>query len=307
MIKIFRRLSESGKIEVLKTPLPNTWIDVESPNEREINFLEKKLKIPRDYVLDCLDEDEIPRISSENGITVIILRVPIEKEENIFTIPLGIILTKNRIVTIHSHSIDFLKYFFDGEIKFSTSKRIRLIFQILMVLIHKFTKLLRGIEKEIRKKEKEFLKTAKNEDILLLMRIKENVLDLQNAIYENNKVLEAMLTGHHIKLYKGDVKIINDILIDNKQCITMASFLIKNVNNALQIFEWVISNNLNMLMKKLTSLAVILSMPLIISGIYGMNIRLPLQYSEDAFIILMVLSLILSIITAIYFKKKDWI
>lgn len=307
MIRIIRRLNEDGKIETLKKPLPNCWIDVENPNEKEISFIEKKLKVPRDYIVDCLDEDEIPRISSENGIVVIILRIPVESEKDIFTIPLGIILTRNSIITIHSHRVEFLSQFFRGEIKFSTSKRIRLIFQILMVLIHKFTRLLRSLEKEIRKIEKEFLKSAKNEDILLLMRIKENVLDLQNAIYENNKVLEAILTGHHIKLYKGDIKIINDILIDNKQCITMSSFLIKNVNNALQTFEWIISNNLNMLMKKLTSLAVILSMPLIVSGIYGMNIRLPLQYSENAFIILIVISLILSLIVAIYFKSKDWI
>lgn len=307
MIRIIRRLGENEKLKFLKTPLPNSWIDVENPSEKEISFMEKKLKIPRDYILDCLDEDEIPRISSESGKVVIILRIPIVHENNIFTIPLGIILTKNYIITIHSRSIDFLKEFFNSGVKFSTSKRIRLVFQILMVLIHTFTKLLRKLEREIRETEKKFLKSAKNEDILLLMRMKENVLDLQNAIYENNKVLEAMLSGHHIKLYKGDVKIINDILIDNKQCITMASFLIKNVNNALQIFEWIISNNLNMLMKKLTSLAVILSMPLIVSGIYGMNINLPLQQNENAFVILMIISLIMSLIVAIYFKSKDWI
>ncbi len=307
MIKIVKRVKEDGKIDTLKKPLPNTWIDVQSPNEREIDFLERKLKIPREIVLDCLDEDEIPRITSEDGVTTIILRVPVEREEKLFTIPIGIVLTRKRFVTIHSYPIDFFEDFFSGRVKFSTLKRVRLIFQILKVLIHTYTRLLRNIEKRIRKIEKQFLKTAKNEDILLLVEIKETVLDLQNAIYENNKVLEAMLTGHYIKLYKGDVKIINDILIDNKQCITMSSFLIKNVNNALQTFEWIISNNLNTLMKKLTSLAVILSMPLIISGIYGMNISLPMQQSENAFPLLITISILLSLLVAIFFKKKDWL
>lgn len=307
MIRIIRRLNENGKIETLKKLLPNSWVDIENPNEREISFIEKRFGIPRDHIIDSLDENEIPRISSENGEVLIILRVPIETEEKIFTLPLGIILLKSYIITIHSHPIDFLDQFFKGEIKFSTQKRIRLVFQIIMVLIHKITKLLRKIEKDVRDKEKEFLKSAKNEDILLLMRIKENVLDLQNAIYENNKVLEAMISGHHIKLYKGDIKIINDIIIDNKQCMAMSSFLIKNVNNALQMFEWVISNNLNILMKKLTSLAVIFSMPLLISGIYGMNIKLPIQHNENAFIILMLISFLLSLLVTIYFRKKDWL
>jgi magnesium transporter len=139
------------------------------------------------------------------------------------------------------------------------------------------------------------------------MEMKENVMDLQNAIYENNKVLEALLTGHYIKLYKGDEKIIQDIIIDNKQCITMSNFLIKTVNNTLQIFEWVISNNLNTLMKKLTSLAVILSMPLIVTSIYGMNIPLPLQKSSYALPVIMLFSLFLAVVVAFYFRHKDWI
>ncbi len=306
MMRIVKRIREDGRIEILKKPLPHTWIDVQSPNEKEISFLERKLKIPREIVLDCLDEDEIPRIESEGGVTTIILRVPVEKE-TICTIPLGIILTREAIVTVHSRKIGFFNDFFSGKIKFSTAKRVRLVFQILRVLIHNYTKLLRNIEREVRETEKRFLHSAKNEDILLLMGLKETILDLQNAIYENNKVLEAMLTGHYIKLYKEDVKIITDIIIDNKQCITMSSFLIKNVNNALQTFEWIISNNLNVIMKKLTSLAVILSVPVIITGIYGMNIALPLQHDQNAFVLLGMLMLLLSLSVTIFFRMKDWI
>ncbi len=306
MLKIIRRMKEEGKPEILKKPGKNCWVDVENPSEREISLMERKLKIPKDIVLDCLDEDEIPRIESEGGATTIILRVPIENQ-SLRTIPLGIILTREMMVTIHSSEIEFLSDFFTGRVKFSTAKRVRLVFQILRVLIHTYTKLLRSIERKIRESEKRFLHSAKNEDILFLMELKENVLDLQNAIHENNKVLEAVLTGHYIKLYRDDVKIITDIIIDSKQCVTMSSFLIKNINNALQTFEWIISNNLNMIMKKLTSLAVILSVPVIITGIYGMNIALPFQHSSDAFLILMILALILSLSVAAFFKKKEWI
>ncbi len=307
MIRIIKRQAENEEIKIIRKIEKDVWIDVEEPKEKEIEFLEKRIGISKDVVLDYLDEDEIPRVSSENGFVSIIVRVPIEERNKIYTIPLGIVITNNFILTIHSKHIDFLDQFFEGREKFSTRKRIRLLFQLLSIMIQRYTKILRNIEKEIRETEKRFLRKVKNDDIMILMDMKETVLDLQNAIYENNRVLESLLTGHHIKLYKGDIRIINDIIIDNKQCVTMSSFLIKNVNNALEMFEWIVSNNMNDLMKKLTSVAVILSIPVLISGLYGMNVNLPIQKHPHAFWILTLLSLLLSFIAFLYFKKKDWI
>ncbi len=307
MIKIIKREFENSSVKELKNIEKDIWIDIENPKSKEIEFLENRLKISRDIIFDFLDEDEIPRVFSENSMTSIILRVPVEEKDKIYTIPLGIILLKDKIITIHSKHLDFLDQFFYGEIKFSTKKRIRLIFQILSVLIQYYTRLLRKIEKVIRETEKRFLKNVKNDDIVFLMNLKETVLDLQNAVYENNRVLESILSGHHIKLYQGDIKIISDLIIDNKQCVTMASFLIKNVNNALEIFEWIVSNNMNIMMKKLTSLAAILSIPVLISSFYGMNVGLPIQKHPHAFWVLTFFSVLLSLIAFIIFRKKDWI
>ncbi len=309
MLRILKRENEKEIPVRVKRINKDCWVDLEAPSDDEISLLFRRTEIPRDVILDCLDEDEVPRISSEqirDGV-VVIVRVPVYEGEKIFTIPLGIIITSDLFITVHSKPISFLQKFYDGGIDFSTKKKVRFLFQILRELIQEYTKILRLIEKRIRNIEKLFIQKARNEDILLLMEIKETVLDLQNAIHENNKVLEGILAGHHIKLYKGDVKIIADIIIDNRQCMTMSNFLIKNVNNALQTFEWIISNNLNIIMKRLTSLAMIISIPMIISSIYGMNILLPLQYHPYAFVILMLLSLVLCLIVAVYFAKKNWL
>ena len=307
MIRLVRRVEENGNIERLMRIEENCWIDMESPSNDEIEKVCDYFAVPKDIVTDSLDEDEIPRIVKSDRYVFIIVRVPVEEENSIFTIPLGIILLEKNIITVHSRSIDILNSFFEGEIAYSTTKKVRFLLVLLKRIIEEYTHLLRVLEKRVRELEKEFLRRVKNEHILILMGIKENVLDIQNAIHENNKILEAILAGHYIKLYRGDVEIINDIIIDNRQCITMSSFLIKNVNNALQIFEWIVSNNMNMLMKKLTSIAVILSIPVIISGIYGMNVSLPLQNSPIAFPLLMLISLILMLAVFIYFKKQSWI
>ena len=298
---------EKEPLRQLSREVSGCWIDLENPTEREIEEIARKYRIEKETIIDALDEDEVPRIVKERGYVFIILRVANIAKGDLNTIPLGIILLKNYIITVHSKPLEVLNKFFEDKIKFSTTKRVRLLLKIIREIISEFTKNLRTCERKIRELERKFLRHAKNEDIVYLMSIKEDILDMQNAILENNKVFEAILTGHYIKLYKGDEEIIYDLIIDNKQCITMASFFIKVATNTQNTFEWIISNNFNILMKKLTSIAAILSLPVIISGFYGMNVALPLQNNSNAFWVLVLVSFALSLIVAAIFRAKEWI
>jgi magnesium transporter len=307
MERIIYREGESARIKFLAREVKNCWIDLEAPTEKEISWIVEKFGVSKEFILDALDQDEIPRVEKEGRGINLIIRVPCMEENVVKTVPLGIILLPNVFITVHLQKLEILNEFFEGKIKFSTSKKTRLLLQIIKTTIHHYTKLLRACERKIRNIEKSFLKYARNEDIIVLMDIKEEVLDMQNAILENNKIFEAILTGHYITLYKGDVEIIQDLIIDNKQCITMSTSLIKIATNTLRTFEWIISNNLNMLMKKLAGIAVILSVPVIISSFYGMNVGLPLQGSPHAFTIILLVSFLLSLLVAIVFKLKNWI
>jgi magnesium transporter len=201
MIRILERKKELGKIHVKQKPVSGVWIDVENPSEEDVFFLERELNVPREIVLDCLDEDEVPRVVSEKRYTLVIIRVPSHRRQKFETVTLGIIITKKHIITIHRDKLDVLDGFLSGEYRFSTLKRVRFMLQIFRVIIQQYTKILRHMEKNLRKTERRFIKQARNEDILHLMNMKEQVLDFQNAIYENNKVLEAILSGHYIRLY----------------------------------------------------------------------------------------------------------
>ena len=307
MKRIIFKKAEGGSLENLSQAIKNCWIDLENPSDTEIEEIARKYGIEKETLADALDENEVPRITKEKGYISIILRVVNRKGNKESTTPLGIILLKDCIITVHSQTLEILTNFFEDRIKFSTAKRTKLLLKIIREIIAEFTKNLRCCEKKIRELEKKFLKHARNEDIVYLASIKEDILDMQNAILENNKVFEAILKGHYLKLSKSEEEMMYDLLIDNRQCITMASFFVKVAANTQNTFEWIISNNFNILMKRLTSIAAILSLPVIISGLYGMNVSLPLQENANAFWILLSISLALSLTATAVFKAKGWI
>lgn len=307
MKRIIFKKAEREPLQHLSKEVKNCWIDLENPSDAEIEEIARKYRIEKETLVDALDENEVPRITKEKRYTFIILRVVNREGNKAGTTPLGIILLDNYIITVHKQTLEILNKFFEDRIRFSTAKRVRLLLKIIREIIVEFTKNLRCCEKKIRELEKKFLRHARNEDIVYLASIKEDILDMQNAILENNKVFDAILAGHYLKLSKSEEESMYDLLIDSKQCITMASFFVKVAANTQNTFEWIISNNFNILMKRLTSIAAILSLPVIISGFYGMNVALPLQQNTNAFWILLSISLALSLMATAVFKAKGWI
>jgi len=312
MIIISKKTQSYESLVKLEQIEPKSWIDLINPTNEEIEMVAEKTKVMKDYLKAALDEDERPRFDTENDEILIILRVPYEIENaspsKVKTMPIGIIIKGDYIITTRLFDTNVINDFHESKIKsFFTSKKTRFLIQILSRTNYYFLKNLDKIENEIDKIEKKLVRSLKNQEVFLLFELQKMLIYFNSAIIANGHVFEHISKGKVIELYKEDDELLDDIIVENRQCLDMASNYSNILSSTLDAYTSVISNNLNDVMKFLTALTIILSIPTIIASIYGMNVNLPFQTNPYAFWIAIILSLFFSALMFSFFARKNWL
>ncbi|MEM5793145.1 MAG: magnesium transporter CorA family protein [Candidatus Aenigmatarchaeota archaeon] len=312
MIRMFKKSESTQQLLEIKDFVQKSWINLTNPTEEEMKLVSFNTGVPIERMALSLDEDERPRVDVDEGNTLIILRIPYEvKGDEIFkvkTIPLGIIITEYYIITISLFENVVMKDFEIDKVKgFYTTKRTRFLIQILSRTNYYFLKYLDQIDNEISKIEKRLLKSLRNEEVVKLFELQKAIIYFISSISGNGHVLDAIYKGKVSKLYKDDEDLLEDIIAENKQCLEMSTNYGNVLSNTLDAYASVVSNNLNEVMKFLASLTIIISIPTIISSLYGMNVELPLQNNPFAFVFVLLFSLLFMILTALFFAKKNWL
>jgi magnesium transporter len=301
----------NGKIKQMNRIQNGCWIDVFNPSKEEIEFLKEKFDVPSDFITDPLDDDEKPRIEKEDGATLIIMRIPYrypKEEVEVETIPLGIILKDKKIITICLGKTEILDDFYKNKVKeFYTNKRTRFIIQIFKKSVLYFGKYLDEIEKNVESIEKTLTKRMRNKDLMKLLDTQKTLTYFNTAIITNESIFERIVNRKILPLYEEDQELIEDMIIDNRQLMETTQIFIDILNNLMNIYGSVISNNLNTVMKFLTSMTIILSLPTMVSSFYGMNVSLPFQNHPHAFLITVLISFVISSFFAVFAIKKDWL
>jgi magnesium transporter len=311
MIEIYLRRAADEEMKIvdrLDDAEKGSWINLVCPNEIEINEISEKFKIPQDTLHDMLDMNERPLVDKEGEFTYAIIRIPFkDADESIITAPLGIIINEGYLITVCPCRNEILTDFLNGKIKnFYTTKKTRFLLQVFSRTNYYYMKYLNEIYKNIEKKESS-LKKLKNEDIVFLVELEKTLLYFSTSVTPNSTVLEKILSGKIIKLFKGDEDILEDILIDTKQTIDMTNVYAKILRNVREAYSSIINNDLNKILKFLASVTVIMTIPMIMTSMYGMNIGLPFQQSEFAFVFVMGTILAISAALIYIFVKQDWL
>ncbi len=311
MIDIYYK-EEGNQIEKLDSLKPGCWINVINPSEEEIEYLSETTKVPKEFITYPLDIDERARVEIEDEITMTILRIPYydkNNEENPFiTIPLGVIFTEEYVITISPHKTRiFSDFIHDKTKRFKTTEKNHFLLLIFLKTASLYLKYLREIDKRTDIIEKELHKSMKNEELIRLLSIEKSLVYFTTSLRSNEFMMERLQRTDILKMNEEDQELLDDVIIENKQAIEMANIYSNILSGMMDAFASVISNNLNVVMKFLTSITIILMLPTLIASIYGMNIKLPFQNSPHAFLITMVISLILTIIGIILFKNRKWL
>jgi len=287
------------------------WVNVSNPSQEEIQSLSKELNIPLDFLTDSLDIDERSRIETEDNTTLIVLRIPKFDNNNhdipFTTLPVGIVLVKDVVITVCLENFTSILNLFNGKIKkISTQNRSHFILYCFHETAILYLKYLKDIYRRTNKIETELHVSMKNEALIKLLNIEKSLVFFATSLKSNELVMERLQKIGLLELNDEDKDLLEDVIIDNKQAIEMANIYSNILSGMMDAFASVISNNLNMVMKFLTSVTIILMIPTLIASIYGMNVNIPFQHSPHAFFITIGISFILSAIITLFFLRKKW-
>lgn len=285
------------------------WVNLTNPSEEEIIRVCNGLKVDAEYLKAALDEEERARIEYDNGQTLIIVDIAVdEKEDNnhvYITLPLGIVLSKECIITICLRENAILKDFINKRVRsFFTHFKNRFILQILHKNATQYLNFLRIIDKESNRIEQNLHKSTKNKELIQLMKLQKSLVYFSTSLKSNELVLEKMLRLEYIKRYPDDTDLLEDVIIENKQAIEMANIYSSILTGTMDAFASVISNNVNFVMKFLTSVTIVMAIPTMVSSFFGMNVDLPFQKISWAFYLLLLISVTLSALSAYFLGKK---
>ncbi|NMA25075.1 MAG: magnesium transporter CorA family protein [Clostridiales bacterium] len=286
------------------------WVHMTNPSEDEIQQVSKATGIESEFIRPALDEEERPRIETDNGQTLILVDIPTVENDgstNVFTtIPLGIAFTKDAIITVCLKETPILDDFITKRVKsFYTYFKSRFILQILFKNATLYLFYLRSIEKLSNKIENDLQKSMKNKELAQLLKLEKSLVYFSTSLKSNESVLEKMLKLEAIKKFEEDQDLLEDVIIENKQAIDMTNIYSSILSGTMNSLASIISNNLNIVMKSLTIVTIALSVPTAISGFFGMNVPNYLEKSPFAFPAIIAGSVILSaLISVLLFRKR---
>ncbi len=314
MIEIL--FSEQGKLQVLKEPQEGCWINMLDPTREEIQSISEVMGVEQDFLTAALDEEERPRIESEDGITLIVADVPLVEvvpgsdRFAYATMPLGIIVCPTCLITVSLKKTQLIRDFLENRVKtFYTFKKNRFILQLMYRNATYYLQYLRQIDKISNNIENDLHRSMKNKELILLLSLEKSLVYFSTSLKSNEIVLEKLLKYNYanisIKKYPEDEDLLEDVIIENKQAIEMANIYSNILSGTMDAFASIISNNLNIVMKLLASITIVMSIPSIISGFFGMNVPMPLaQFGWAFYAICGGAALVCAIVAVILFKKK---
>lgn len=303
--------STDAGLSTVTEVVEGSWINVVDPSPEEITNLEAQLGIPADFLTYPLDADERPRTEKEDGTILIILRVPYFQGDDAdvpyATMPLGIILTEQHIVTVCKMQNGTFDELVTRRIKgLSTGKRYRLVLQIFLGVAKRYLSYLRQINQTVDVLEDRLHLSMRNRELVQLLKYQKSLTYFTTALKSNELMMERLHRSQMFRVYPDDEELLEDVLTENQQAIEMTNIAGSILSQMMDAFASMISNNLNVVMKFLASFTIILTLPTMVASFYGMNVGLPVQDSPVAFWIILALSGLISISVATVFWRRDW-
>lgn len=315
MIKYYAKIE--GKLRELDTPKLGCWINISPPfSHEELEEISEQFELPLDYLTDSLDIDERSRYDREDDVRHIIINTPVSNAKNgesnayYSTVPIGIILTLDHVITISVSEHTILDQFLKNKIKnFDPSDEKLFVLQLLEQNVYAFLNSLKKLNLQRNIIEKELLISTENQQLIELLKIEKSLVFFVNALSATELLNMKMKRSDFLHLNGDEEKsdLFEDIIIDASQALQMANIYANIHNSAMETYGSIISNNVNAIMKRLTLFTIVISVPTLVASIFGMNVPLfHLEENPIAFPLILIGSILFAIILVIYLRWKRW-
>lgn len=311
MLKIYK--THSGALSEVDKFEDGVWIDLADPSMEEINLIASKYQIDADDIIAILDDEETSRVEQEPGYTFILVDIPSEEirhERSAYTtIPLGVFLTKNAIITVCADESDIFSSFVKKTTKgFSTKKQTRFVYQLLYAVAVEYQRLLRYIDRSRKDIENRAIKNkTEDTDLIDLHELESNLVYFSASLKTNMLVVDRLVRYERIQHFSEDKELLDDVVIENRQAVEMTDIYINIMHGSRELISNVINDKLNRVMKLLTAITLVMGIPTIISGLYGMNVSerwMPLSHVQHGFALICGGIAVICVLVLLIMKKR---
>jgi magnesium transporter len=285
MIKYYYKSLRTQQVQELEEPKRGAWIYVEAPSHKELEQLAEKYNLEIGHLEDALDEEEMPRLEKEGDHAYIFVRFAYRTLDGVVaTAPLLFVFAGEVLITISLVRMPILDRFLGGRVEFATTQRAKLLLQALHLIVDQYDSFINTTSKQIKLIRSRLRgHEIRNQDFIDFVTIEDELNEFLSALQPTNATLRRLLLGRHVPLFDEDQDIIEDLLLNNEQSIEACSSNIKSIINIRAAYSSISSNNLNRTIKLLTAATVLLAIPNVFFGMFGMNVGLPFQDAPWAY------------------------
>jgi magnesium transporter len=312
MVQFYKNINR----ETLEITQPEgaNWINVSPPfHEEEMDALSKALHIDRDILKDTLDIEERARYEQEEGARLIILKTPVENnslsasDAYFITIPIAILLTeRNQVVTVNSFENEAIRRFLNTFAKRHPERPNMMVLKIFEKVVVDFMEVLKEINHRRNIFEQKLYDSNRNEELLALMRVQKSLVYFTTALRSNELLLMKMERTNFLQFDEEERDYLSDMIVEFSQALEMADNYSNILVSTMDAFASIINNNMNIIIKRLTAITIILTVPGLVAGFFGMNVHFPGENKTSGFYYALILSIVFSVLMSIYFSKKKW-
>lgn len=304
MIKYYFKSKFTKELKEIDKIKNGSWIEVVNPSKTDLEHIVDLTGLKEADFKDALDEFEVPRIEKINGHVIVFVRIPTPGSNSIYTKTLTIIISDNYFISISNDKADFIHNLIEQKNNFYTTQRSKLLLSILIKISHLFTYQVKQIRSRVVR-QKRHITDVDDNDIVNLVENEEILNQYISALIPLKHVIESILSGKFIHVYKVDNELLEDLLISITQSVDVCTVNLKSIRALRDSYQIIFTNKLNKLMKVFTSVTIIMTIPTIVFSAYGMNVDLPGEGAEFAFWWILSATFVLGILMYLtfYFRK----
>jgi magnesium transporter len=307
MITYYYRSIKDTELKEIGEFRSGVWVHVESPTDIELEQLAEQLKLDLSILEDAKDFFEVPRLERSEGIVYFFTRYPYnEQTEDIDTAPLLIVMGESFLLTVALRPVPQLDVILSSKIEIHTTQKTKLFIQVMEIITRSFERQLIGLRRAVHRDRVQLRKIG-NKEILRFVNYEQRLNDMVAALLPTNVALQQVMNGHYFQIFEDDRELMEDLRIDNMQAVDSARTLLKTIQNVRTASEAILANNLNDRIKTLTVLTILLTVPTIVSSMFGMNVPLPFADQPHAFVLVVFIVIGLVGVGLWYFKKHEWL
>jgi magnesium transporter len=309
----------NGRLKVLEQPEVGCWINITPPfSQEELEEISNTYEVPLDFLTDSLDVDERSRYEREDDLRLIVLNTPIlndkvREDESIYvTVPIGIILTLEHIITISAFENPVLDLFLEDRIKnYNPADEQLFVLQIFEQNVYRFLNCLKNLNLKRNLIEKELSDSLESSKLRQLLSIEKSLVYFVNTLSANDLLKLKMKRTDFLNIRPDEDKmdLFEDIIIDNSQALEMSNVYTNILRSTMDAYAAIISINLNVVIQRLTLVTIILMVPTLVASFFGMNVDLPFksETSSLSFFVIIGISILISMALAWFFRRKKLI